>query len=233
MRSLYLCGVLLAIASSLTARDKTAKSKGAVLSPLDEFVHEASQRRMESEGGSPGSLYTPVARLGDLTRDPRANHVDDLVTILVADRASAVSKATTASQRKSSAKATIAKLAGPTKAGGPLADLTDLSGDQALQGQGSTTRQTTVDTSLAARVVQVLPNGLMVVEGTKLVAVNSENQSVTIRGVARPADIAPGNLVRSDRLANLEVRINGKGVVGDAVRRPSFLYRLLLGLLPF
>jgi flagellar L-ring protein precursor FlgH len=40
-------------------------------------------------------------------------------------------------------------------------------------------------------------------------------------------------VVRSDRISNLEVRINGKGVVGDAVRRPFFLYRLILGLLPF
>jgi flagellar L-ring protein precursor FlgH len=49
----------------------------------------------------------------------------------------------------------------------------------------------------------------------------------------RPTDVSPANTVRSDRLAQLEVRINGKGVVGDAVRRPFFLYRLLLGLLPF
>jgi len=63
--------------------------------------------------------------------------------------------------------------------------------------------------------------------------VNSENQLVTVRGVARAADITPDNLVRSDHLAQLDVRINGKGVVGDAVRRPFFLYRLLLGLLPF
>jgi flagellar L-ring protein precursor FlgH len=40
-------------------------------------------------------------------------------------------------------------------------------------------------------------------------------------------------MIRSDRLAHLEVRIDGKGVVGDAIRRPNFLYRILLGLLPF
>ena len=39
--------------------------------------------------------------------------------------------------------------------------------------------------------------------------------------------------MRSDRLGQLEVRVNGKGVVGDAIKRPFFLYRLLLGLLPF
>jgi flagellar L-ring protein precursor FlgH len=49
----------------------------------------------------------------------------------------------------------------------------------------------------------------------------------------RPTDLLSDNTVRSDRLAQLEVRVNGKGVVGDAIRRPNFLYRILLGLLPF
>jgi flagellar L-ring protein precursor FlgH len=71
------------------------------------------------------------------------------------------------------------------------------------------------------------------VESTKDISINSERQTITVRGVARPADIGPDNTLRSDRLAELEVRVNGKGVVGDAIRRPFFLYRLLLGLLPF
>ena len=56
---------------------------------------------------------------------------------------------------------------------------------------------------------------------------------ITVRGIVRPADIASDNTVRSDRLGQLEVHVNGKGVVGDAIKRPFFLYRLLLGLLPF
>jgi flagellar L-ring protein precursor FlgH len=46
-------------------------------------------------------------------------------------------------------------------------------------------------------------------------------------------DLSPVNRVASDSLALLEITVNGKGVVGDAVRRPNFLYRLLLGILPF
>ena len=79
----------------------------------------------------------------------------------------------------------------------------------------------------------MLPNGYLVVEGAKDIQVNSEHQTVIVRGMVRPADLSPGNVVRSDRLAQLEVRINGKGIVNDAVRRPFLLYRILLGLLPF
>jgi len=168
-----------------------------------------------------------------MTRDLRASRVDDLVTILVAERASAASKGATNTSRKADAKASVGALLGPTRAGGALADLAGLGSESQLQAQGATSRESVLTTTLAARVTHVLPNGYLVVEGVKDMQVNAERQLISVRGVVRPADLSPGNLVRSDRLAQLEVRINGKGVVGDAIRRPMFLYRLLLGLLPF
>jgi flagellar L-ring protein FlgH len=82
-------------------------------------------------------------------------------------------------------------------------------------------------------VTHVLPNGYLVLEGAKDVMVNSEHQLVTVRGVVRPVDLSPGNTIRSDQIAQMEIKINGKGVVNDAIRRPFILYRILLGLLPF
>jgi flagellar L-ring protein precursor FlgH len=78
-----------------------------------------------------------------------------------------------------------------------------------------------------------LPNGGLLVEATKDIQINSERQTITVRGIVRPADIDPTNSVQSNRLGDIEVRVNGKGVVGDSIRRPNFLYRLLLGILPF
>ena len=97
----------------------------------------------------------------------------------------------------------------------------------------ATTRSTTLTTNLTARVVRVLPNGFLVVEGTKNVQINQEWQTVTVRGVVRPADLTATNTVASDRVAQLDVKLDGKGVIKDAIRRPNFLYRLLLGVLPF
>jgi flagellar L-ring protein FlgH len=90
-----------------------------------------------------------------------------------------------------------------------------------------------LNTILTARVVAVLPNGGLVVEASKDILINSEHQTITVRGVVRPADIDVTNSVQSVRLAQLELRVNGKGVVGDAIRRPNALYRFLLGILPF
>ena len=82
-------------------------------------------------------------------------------------------------------------------------------------------------------MTHVLPNGYLVLEGTKDVQVNSEKQVVTVRGVIRPMDLTPGNVISSNQIAQMEIKINGRGVVNDAVQRPFFLWRLLLGILPF
>ncbi len=71
------------------------------------------------------------------------------------------------------------------------------------------------------------------IEGSKGVTINSELQTVRVRGIVRQADISASNTVNSDRLSDLEIRIDGRGVVGDAIKRPFILYRLLMGLLPF
>jgi len=114
-----------------------------------------------------------------------------------------------------------------------LANLFGSTGDQELKGSGTIGRSTVISTTLGTRVVRVLPNGYLVIEGVKEIRVSSEQQVITVRGVVRPADLSPGNVVQSDLIAQLEVSVNGKGVVGDAIKRPFFLYRLLLGLLPF
>jgi flagellar L-ring protein precursor FlgH len=209
------------------------KKSGPPPTPLDRFVQEAEARNAEASAATPGAIWAPASRLADAARDVRAAQLDDLLTIVVAEQASAVTSGTTKTARTSSAKASVTAAAGITKPLGSLANLAGLSGDTQLSGQGTTSRSTTLSTTVTARVVHVLPNGALVVEAAKDIQINSERQTITLRGVVRPADIDAANSVQSDRLGQLEVRVNGKGVVGDAVRRPFFLYRLLLGLLPF
>lgn len=210
------------------------KKKASVpqASALDKYVNEANAAASMATT-TPGSIYRDDGLLSDMTRDLRARHLNDLVTITVSEAASAVSTGNSKTSRQSSAKASVAALGGITRATGPLTNLADLSGQHALDGQGTTSRSTSITTDLSARVVGVLPNGYLVLEGVKEVEVNSERQTVTVRGVARWNDISSTNTIGSNSLAQLEVKINGKGIVGDAIRRPNFLYRLLLGILPF
>lgn len=184
-------------------------------------------------GGSPGSLFTPTGRLADAARDLRASQLDDIVTIVVSESLAAVASGVSNTARKSSASSNVAALAGAVAAASRLANPLNISGDQQLQAQGQTSRNMTLTTTLSARVVDITPNGTLVIEGTRDIGVNSEKQSITVRGLVRPADLSTANSVRSTQIANLQVHVTGKGIVGDAIRRPHYLYRLLLGLLPF
>ena len=217
----------------LAAANKKKSTKAPPDNPLDTYVRQATARSSEAAATTPGAVWISGSRLADAARDVRASQVDDLLTVVVAEQASAVTTGVTKTSRTSSTKNSITALAGVTKAAGALANLAGVSGDTQLHGQGPTSRSTTLSTTLTARVTQVLPNGALVVEASKDIQVNSERQTITVRGVVRPADIAPTNSVQSNRLGQLEIRINGKGVVADAIKRPFILWRLLLGLLPF
>src|SRR5450432_3936679 len=145
--------------------------------PLDVYVDDAVRRGSEATTRevSPGSLWSPVAGLADLARDHRASQVDDLVMITVAETASAVSTGATKTSRTSASSSAITSSALPAVVTGKLSNILGLSGQNTLNGQGSTSRDTTLKTSLTARVVRVLPNGYLVVEGEKQIQVDSES----------------------------------------------------------
>ncbi len=226
---------VLAILLILTAAafGKPKKAAQQKSSALDEYLERTMRGVQDPPESSPGSLFSRTGQLADGFRDLRASRLNDLITIVIADKASAVSSGVTNTSRKSNAKASVTALGGVVKATRPLANLLTSSNDQQLQGQGTTSRDSSLNTTVTAQVTHVLPNGNLVIQGQKQINVNSEHQVVTIRGIVRPSDLSPSNQVPSDRIAMLEVRVEGKGVVNDAVKRPFFLYRLLLGLLPF
>lgn len=232
MKKKLLITAVIAVAP-IWAGPKIPFQKAPQKSALDQYVEDAHKHGATVIPQSPGSLWGTSVELSDMAADVRARHVDDMVTIVVNEQASAISTGTTKTQRQSSAASSITSAAGPLSAAGALANLLNTTGNQQLDGEATTSRQTTLTTTITARVTDVLPNGYLVVEGSKTLNVNSENQMITLRGVVRPADLSSGNFVLSNNVAQMELKINGKGVVNDAIRRPNFLYRLLLGLLPF
>ncbi len=199
---------------------------------LNRYI-EDSLRVTRQNGPAAGSLYVSTGFLGEVSRDPKAAQVGDLVTVQIAEQASALTSGATAQARTSSADSSIPALLGIPGARNPLVNLLSSTGDSSLQGQGSTSRTTSVTAVLTTHVTHVMPNGNIIIEGGKEILVNSERQVVWLRGVVRPADITPGNAVPSSRIGLMDLRVNGRGVVDDAIRRPNLLYRILQKILPF
>lgn len=216
------------------ARDRKPE-KNQPPSTLDESL-QALLRAQEIERQTvraPGSLWSPGSRYLDLAADLRGRRVGDIITIRVEERASAVSSGSVNTGRASSVQSGLSAAGGITRAAGPIANLVKGGTNTSLKGQGITTRGTTLTATLSALVTQVLPNGNLVIAGSKNVGVNSENQILLVRGMIRPIDLDTQNSVSSDRIAQMELQVNGKGIVADSVKRPFILYRLILGLLPF
>lgn len=199
---------------------------------LDRYIEQSLGAR-ERHAPSLGSLYTSQSYFADLARDPRASRVGDLLTVIVAENASALTSGATSQARSSDTDASIGKLFGSMGPLRPLPNLFNQSRDSSLDSQASTSRRTNVTAVVTAHVTHVMPNGNLVIEGAKEVAVNSERQIVWIRGVVRQADLEQDNSVGSDRVAMLDLRVNGRGVVAAAIKRPNALYRFFRGLLPF
>jgi len=162
-RILY--SLLLLAAFSGALKSANDKKKAAVppppASPLDRYVAEAEARRGDALATTPGSIWIAGSRLADAARDVRASQTDDILTIVVAEQASAVTSGATTTARKSSTANSITALLGIKSATGPLANLANVSGDTELAGTGTTTRSTTLNTILSryCRAAQRQPGG--------------------------------------------------------------------------
>ena len=156
-----------AITAPVFAGPKIPFQKTPQKSALDQYIEDAHKHAAAAASASPGSLWSTPAEFSDMAADVRARRVDDVVTIVVNEQASAVSTGSTKTQRQSSASSSITSAVGQLNAAGALANLLNTAGNQQLDGEGTTSRQTTLTATLTARVTDVLPNGYLVVEGAK------------------------------------------------------------------
>ncbi len=207
--------------------------KGAVEDPtkLATFAREAAAvpRPAPIEEGS---LWVSASPRADLFSDYKARFVNDVVTIRVVETTQADVSADNKNSKNSAATNAFDAMFGLEKKIKELPNLVSAKGSSSFEGKGSTTRATTLQTTLTARVIDVLPNGNLVVEGMREVRVNNENQIVYLSGIVRPEDISRGNVVPSSAVAQMVVRVHGRGAVSQPLK-PGWLYQILSGILPF
>lgn len=101
-----------------------------------------------------------------------------------------------------------------------------------FKGEGQTNRQAQLTARMSAVVAEVLPSGLLRVEGEKIISVNNEEQVMVISGLVRPRDILSDNEVQSTKIAQMRIDYYGKGTVGEA-QYGGWLGRVLRLLWPF
>ncbi|MBW8271249.1 flagellar basal body L-ring protein FlgH [Caldovatus aquaticus] len=183
------------------------------------------------------SLWRPGSRT--FLRDQRAAAVGDLVTILVSIQDEARLQNQTERTRENSERMGAPALLGLEAStnrvlpNGVQADrLVSTSSSGAMDSSAQLRRNETIALRVAATVVQILPNGNLVVAGRQQVRVNSELRDLQVAGIIRPQDIASDNTVRHDRLAEARIAYGGRGTLSD-VQRPRWGQEVLDTILPF
>ena len=168
-----------------------------------------------------------------MASDYKARNVNDLIVIQVVESTTAAEDGAVKSARTFSASSGISGLMGTPGPTSGLQNIFSPNSSRTLNGQAQTSSDSTLTTSLSGRVVDVLPNGFLVIEAVRQMYMNNQHQTVIIHGVVRPGDIGSNNAVPSTAISNLEVELKGRGVISDGVAPPNKLVRLILKLVGF
>ncbi|MBQ7595017.1 MAG: flagellar basal body L-ring protein FlgH [Synergistaceae bacterium] len=154
-----------------------------------------------------GSLWDDNS---NLFADARPGRVGDIITVLVSEQTDAKDEAT-----MDVSKTTNNNINNGVNGTGILNFVRGLvfSTTNSAAGDGSVERKHHATATLACLVTEVLPNGNLVIEGTRDVRTSSEVLQLQLVGVIRPQDVNGENQIRSDLIANAEIAVKGKGII--------------------
>lgn len=241
MRQSWLgAGCLLALAV-LTAVPSPAKklnlpAQASKPAPPEEALQAYIARvkaQHASEVLTPGSLWSPDGKLVRLGTDVKAYRLHDVVAIVVSESLEASTDGQVKNSRASNATSGLTALFGALKAANNMQNLLGATASSGLTAQGQSTTSSSLSTTFGAEVVDVLPNGMLVVQATRQLTFSQQTQLIKLRGLVRPEDVSAQNEVQSAAMTDLELEVTGKGIVNDSTYRQSPVMRFLERLLVF
>src|SRR6202030_2870315 len=183
---------------------------------------------------NPNSLWRNGSRA--FFKDQRAHQVGDLLTVTVNINDTAQFANETQRSRKNTTDANVTNFFGKNTF--PMGNVTMpgslLNADSAASsdGKGTINRTDALTTNVAAVVTQILPNGIMVVEGKQEIRVNFEMRELIVAGIVRPEDIQSDNTIDSAKIAEARIAYGGKGQITD-VQQERYGQQLTDIILPF
>ena len=186
-----------------------------------------------AEVRSPGSIWSTEGRLVRLGTDAKAVRLHDVVSIVVTESLAASTDGQVKNSRASSANSGLTGLIGKLKSTNALRNLVGMTSASGLTAQGQSTTNSSLATTFGAEVVDVLPNGMLVVQATRQLTFSQQTQLIQLRGLVRPEDVSAQNEVQSTAMTDLELEVTGKGIVNDSTYRMNPLVRFLERILIF
>jgi len=222
--------VLMLVSFFLASCGAVPQERPVVMPPV---VPQQTYVEPEQTYANPGSLFSPDSTDG-LFADTRARRVGDIVMVRIIESHQAENKADLTTSKDTSNLYSVSAFMGQDVnkyiPGGGIA--LDTSSVSETTNSGETTRENTVTSTIAARVLRVLPNGILQIEGVRETKVDHETQYLVITGLVRAIDVAPDNSIMSNRIADAHIAYYGKGVVSDK-QKPGWFTRFMDNVWPF
>lgn len=238
-------GALLVVAATLlmslggqafAKKQPKASPAAAKTTPPEAALHAYIERvraQNAAEVRTPGSIWSPEGRLVRLGTDAKAAKVHDVVSIVVTESLAASMDGQVKNSRASSANSGLTSLFGKLKSSNNLQNLLGMTASSGLSAQGQSTTNSSLATTFGAEVVDVLPNGMLVVQATRQLTFSQQTQLIKLRGLVRPEDVSAQNQVLSTAMTDLELEVTGKGIVNDSTYRQNPVVRFLEKMLVF
>ena len=204
--------------------------------PPEEALHayvEHVRAQQAAEVKTPGSIWSPEGRLVRLGTDAKAARLHDVLSIVVTESLAASTDGQVKNARASTANSGLTSLFGLLKASNVLQNLVGMTASSGLAAQGQSTTNSSLATTFGGEVVDVLPNGMLVIQATRQLTFSQQTQVIKLRGLVRPEDVSAQNQVLSTAMTDLELEVTGKGIVNDSTYRQNPLVRFLEKVLIF
>ena len=163
-------------------------------------------RKPPGERPSSGSIWTENGRFAQFTTDVRAMRPNDLISVVVSESLAASTDGTVKNSRSSNAKARSSPVSsGLSRQATRLQNLVGQTSAAGLNAQGTSATNSSLSTTFGGQVIEVLPNGMLVIEAAREVEFSQQTQTIMLRGLVRPEDISQQNQVLSTAISSLEL----------------------------
>lgn len=223
-------------AGSVCSDAKKPHLMGPKTTPPEAALHAYVDRvraQQAAEIRTPGSIWSAEGRLVRLGTDAKAMRLHDVVSVVVTESLAASTDGQVKNTRSSNANSSITSLFGALKASNAMQNLVGQTSSSGLTAQGQSTTNSSLATTFGAEVVDVLPNGMLVVQATRQLTFSQQTQVIKLRGLVRPEDVSAQNQVMSTAMTDLELEVTGKGIVNDSTYRQNPLVRFIEKMIVF
>jgi len=167
-----------------------------------------------------GSIYQQ-GRTVQLFEDNKAYRIGDVLSVTLSESTNASKSAETNTDKDDEIDLNALSIFGSTgpSVNGNLVLNSSIDGERAFSGSGDSAQSNSLSGEIAVTVVDVLPNGNLVVRGEKIIGLNQGSEFIRLSGIVRPEDINTDNTVQSRKIANSRIYYGGGGVIAESNSR--------------